>query len=57
MPVGYGIQKLQISCIVEDDKVGTEFLEEEICQFDDLVSHKNILIFCDASMAVFRFKV
>ena len=40
MPVGYGIQKLQISCIVEDDKVGTEFLEEEICQFDDLVSHK-----------------
>ena len=38
VPVGYGIMKLQISCIVEDDKVGTEFLEEEICKFDDLVS-------------------
>ena len=37
VPVGYGIQKLQISCIVEDDKVSTDFLEEEICKFEDLV--------------------
>ena len=39
VPVGYGIMKLQISCIVEDEKVGTDFLEEEICKFDDLVSN------------------
>ena len=30
VPVGYGIKKLQICCVVEDDKVGTDFLEEEI---------------------------
>lgn len=37
LPVAYGISKLQISCIVEDDKVGTDFLEESIMSFDDLV--------------------
>ncbi|NUN21803.1 hypothetical protein, partial [Escherichia coli] len=28
VPVGYGIRKLQIGCVVEDDKVGTDILEE-----------------------------
>ncbi|RAM39488.1 hypothetical protein DOZ52_29005, partial [Enterobacter hormaechei] len=28
LPVGYGIKKLQIACVVEDDKVGTDQLEE-----------------------------
>ena len=26
VPIGYGIQKLQINCVVEDDKVGTDML-------------------------------
>ena len=38
VPVGYGIKKLQIACVVEDDKVGTDFLEEEITKFEDFVS-------------------
>ena len=38
LPVAYGIKKLQISCVVEDDKVGTDFLEESITAFEDLVS-------------------
>uniref|UniRef100_A0A9J8AEA9 Eukaryotic translation elongation factor 1 delta a (guanine nucleotide exchange protein) n=1 Tax=Cyprinus carpio carpio TaxID=630221 RepID=A0A9J8AEA9_CYPCA len=38
VPVGYGIKKLQISCVVEDDKVGTDILEEEITTFEDYVS-------------------
>lgn len=38
VPVGYGIKKLQINCVVEDDKVGTDFLEEEITKFEDYVS-------------------
>ncbi|KAL2097031.1 hypothetical protein ACEWY4_006238 [Coilia grayii] len=38
VPVGYGIKKLQIACVVEDDKVGTDYLEEEITQFEDYVS-------------------
>ncbi|XP_061680354.1 eukaryotic translation elongation factor 1 delta b (guanine nucleotide exchange protein) isoform X4 [Syngnathoides biaculeatus] len=35
VPVGYGIKKLQISCVVEDEKVGTDMLEEEITKFED----------------------
>lgn len=38
VPVGYGIKKLQIACVVEDDKVGTDMLEEEITKFEDFVS-------------------
>lgn len=38
VPVGYGIKKLQINCVVEDDKVGTDYLEEEITKFEDFVS-------------------
>ena len=37
IPLAYGIKKLQILCVVEDDKVGTDILEEEIIKFDDLV--------------------
>lgn len=38
LPVGYGIRKLQIQCVVEDDKVGTDQLEEEITKFEEHVS-------------------
>ncbi|MEQ2227510.1 hypothetical protein ILYODFUR_038309, partial [Ilyodon furcidens] len=43
VPVGYGIKKLQINCVVEDDKVGTDILEEEITKFEDYVSHIYVL--------------
>ncbi|PVD29703.1 hypothetical protein C0Q70_08959 [Pomacea canaliculata] len=45
VPVGYGINKLQINCVVEDDKVGTDFLEEEITKFEDLVQSVDIVAF------------
>jgi len=45
VPVGYGIKKLQITCVVEDDKVGTDFLEEEICKFEDLVQSVDVAAF------------
>lgn len=38
VPVAYGIKKVQISCVVEDDKIGTDFLEESITAFEDYVS-------------------
>ncbi|XP_071348081.1 eukaryotic translation elongation factor 1 delta a (guanine nucleotide exchange protein) isoform X10 [Trachinotus anak] len=41
VPVGYGIKKLQINCVVEDDKVGTDILEEEITKFEDFVSNSH----------------
>ncbi|NIG57824.1 elongation factor 1-delta isoform 2 [Pontoporia blainvillei] len=36
-PVGYGTHKLQIQCVVEDDKVGRDLLEEEITKFEEHV--------------------
>ena len=41
VPVAYGIMKLQITCVVEDEKVGTDFLEETITAFEDIVSTLN----------------
>ncbi|XP_033121445.1 elongation factor 1-delta-like isoform X5 [Anneissia japonica] len=45
MPVAYGIKKLQISCVVEDDKVGTDFLEEEITALEDYVQSVDVVAF------------
>ena len=38
--VAYGIKMLQIACVVEDDKVGVDFLEESITVHEDLVRWK-----------------
>merc|ERR1712156_700600 len=45
VPLAYGIKKLQIMCVVEDDKVGTDFLEEEICTFEDYVQSVDVAAF------------
>lgn len=76
VPLAYGIKKLQIGCVVEDDKVcavqcrdtssrsghsshvsspgrpaplplqvGTDFLEEEITKFEDLVQSVDVAAF------------
>jgi len=43
--IGYGIKKLQISCVVEDDKISTDFLEEEITAFEEHVQSVDIAAF------------
>ena len=43
--VGYGIKKLQITCVVEDDKVGTDDLEEQITAHEDYVQSVDIVAF------------
>jgi len=43
--VGYGIKKLQISCVVEDDKVGTDVLDEQISAFENHVQSIDIAAF------------
>lgn len=43
--IAFGIQKLQITCVVEDDKVGTDFLEESITAFEDYVQSVDIAAF------------
>ncbi|RHZ81116.1 hypothetical protein Glove_123g157 [Diversispora epigaea] len=45
VPVGYGINKLQISCVVEDDKVGVDDLEEKITAFEDYVQSVDVASF------------
>ena len=38
VPLAYGIHKLQISCVVEDDKVSIDWLQDEITAIEDYVS-------------------
>merc|ERR1711946_16651 len=45
VPVGYGIMKLQIGCVVEDLKVSVDWLSEEICNFEELVQSVDIAAF------------
>jgi len=43
VPIGYGINKLQVMCTVEDEKVSIEELSEKIEEFEDFVQS------CDVS--------
>lgn len=45
VPLAYGIRKLQITCVVEDDKVGTDILEEELTKFEDYIQSVDIAAF------------
>ncbi|XP_011448419.2 elongation factor 1-beta [Magallana gigas] len=45
VPVGYGIRKLQINAVIEDDKISTDFLEDEITKFEDYVQSMDIAAF------------
>ncbi len=45
VPVAYGVKKLQIQCVIEDDKVSTEALEEQITAFEDYVQSMDIAAF------------
>ena len=45
VPVGYGINKLQICCVIEDDKVSVDLLTEKIQEFEDFVQSVDIAAF------------
>ena len=45
VPLAYGIHKLQISCVVEDDKVSVDWLTEEIEKLEDFVQSVDIAAF------------
>jgi len=42
VPVGYGIKKLQVMCVVEDEKVSIDELCEQIQEFEDYVQSVDI---------------
>jgi translation elongation factor EF-1beta len=41
--VGFGIKKLQINLVIEDDKIGLSDLQEEIEEFEDYVQSSDIV--------------
>jgi len=45
VPLAFTIKKLQINCVVEDDKVGTDILEEHITAFENHVQSVDIASF------------
>ena len=45
VPVGYGIHKLQIGSVIEDEKVSVDLLTEEIEKFEDYVQSVDIAAF------------
>jgi len=45
VPVGYGIKKLQIGSVIEDDKVSVDDLEEKIVAFEQYVQSMDIAAF------------
>ncbi|KAJ8926895.1 hypothetical protein NQ314_020747 [Rhamnusium bicolor] len=45
VPLAYGIHKLQISCVVEDDKVSIDWLTEQLESIEDYVQSVDIAAF------------
>jgi translation elongation factor EF-1beta len=45
VPLAYGIKKLQIMCVVEDEKVSVDELQEKIQAFEDFIQSVDIAAF------------
>jgi len=42
VPIGYGIHKLQITLVVEDEKISLDELQEKIAEFEDYVQSTDV---------------
>lgn len=42
IPIGYGIKKLQINCVIEDEKVSVTAIEEAIADDEDHVQSTDV---------------
>lgn len=45
LPIAYGVNKIQIMCVVEDDKVSSDDLEEKITSYEDEVQSIDVVAF------------
>ncbi|KAI1726121.1 EF-1 guanine nucleotide exchange domain-containing protein [Ditylenchus destructor] len=45
LPIAYGLNKLQICCVIEDEKVSSDWLEEQITDNEDLVQSVDVVAF------------
>jgi elongation factor 1-beta len=43
--VGFGIKKLQITCVIEDEKVGVDDLNDQITALEDYVQSVDVAAF------------
>ncbi|GAA6020820.1 hypothetical protein JCM11491_004664 [Sporobolomyces phaffii] len=43
VPIGYGIKKLQMTIVVEDDLVSTDELQDQIADFEDYVQSSDVV--------------
>lgn len=43
VPVGFGIRKLQINIVIEDEKISVSDLQEEIEEFEDYVQSTDVV--------------
>jgi elongation factor 1-beta len=43
VPVGFGVQKLQINLVVEDEKVSVTELQEQIEELEDFVQSSDVV--------------
>ncbi|KAL1123567.1 hypothetical protein AAG570_002643, partial [Ranatra chinensis] len=53
VPLAYGIHKLQISCVVEDEKVSVDWLQETIQEIEDYVSLRRFCTFLYKKQFIF----
>lgn len=42
VPLAFGVKKLQINLVVEDDKVSLDELQDQIAEFEDFVQSSDI---------------
>ena len=56
VPIGFGIKKLQINIVIEDDKVSLDELQEEIQEIEEYVQSTDIVsadrTFCHGSTLI-----
>ena len=54
VPLAFGIKKLQITLVVEDDKVSIDDLQEQIAEDEDHVQSTDVVSYFASSLANFR---
>lgn len=55
VPLAYGIHKLQISCVVEDEKVSIDWLQETLQEIEDFVRIIIKIISCISALTLWCF--
>lgn len=44
-PIAYGVYKLVVGCVIEDEKISVDDLQDKIMEFEDEVQSVDIAVF------------